>query len=387
MAMLVHPSALESWELAFKTLFATRRIQDLIGHLELLRVELCPQELDSNASVGFTRPTAFSHSQAPFLGSVTAPTSNQEAEILEPPQPPVGGEETDLQKLQSKLLEFRNRGDKVDPEIAKTLHDLGVVCRDSGDLEEAKKYLEESLRMNRSLYGGKDRLEIAHTLKELYAACCDSGDHEQALKHGEECNRMFRSLQLSRDPRDICTTLHELGDMVSQDTPDSRKRPEDFRQEKKDLEESLQMHRSLHGDRDHRDILETLFELGKTSRYVGDFEHAKKYLEEFMRMNRSLNGDTDRNSIAALEELGFVSRDSGELEEAKKHFEESLGMHCSLENKEDTLPMAQAMYELGLICRDSGDLHSAIKHIQESFRIKHMKLDTLRKKLNFSEMT
>ena len=68
MAMVVHPRAEESWKLACEIPQATRRIQDLIRQLELLRVELCPRELDSNASVGFTCPTAFS--QVSVLSSV-----------------------------------------------------------------------------------------------------------------------------------------------------------------------------------------------------------------------------------------------------------------------------------------------------------------------------
>ena len=51
--------------------------------------------------------------------------------------------------------------------IAGTLHELGVVSREAGDLKGAKQQLEESLRMKRSLHGDKDHPDIAVTLHEL----------------------------------------------------------------------------------------------------------------------------------------------------------------------------------------------------------------------------
>ena len=44
-------------------------------------------------------------------------------------------------------------GDRDHPDTAATLHELGLVSRQAGDLAQAKQRLEESLRMNRSLHG------------------------------------------------------------------------------------------------------------------------------------------------------------------------------------------------------------------------------------------
>ena len=95
----------------------------------------------------------------------------------------------------------------------------------------------------------------------------------------------------------IAGTLHELG-VVS-------RRLEISIQAKQQLEESLRMKRSLHGDKDHPDIAATLHALGVVSCQAGDLKGAKQQLEESLRMKRSLHGDKDHPDIAAtLHELG-----------------------------------------------------------------------------------
>ena len=81
-------------------------------------------------------------------------------------------------------------------------------------------------------------------------------------------------------------TLHELGLVSSQ--------AGEIKGAKQQLEESLQMQRSLHGEKDHPDIFAvTLASLGVVSRQAGDLKGAKQQLEESLRMERSLHGDKE----------------------------------------------------------------------------------------------
>ena len=70
--------------------------------------------------------------------------------------------------------------DRDHPNIAATLHELGIVSRDAGDLPEAKLHLEESLRMDRSLYGDRDHPGIAATLHALCGVSQAAGDFPEA---------------------------------------------------------------------------------------------------------------------------------------------------------------------------------------------------------------
>ena len=66
------------------------------------------------------------------------------------------------------------------------MHELGRVCQAPGDLPEAKRYLEESLRMNRSLHGDRDHPGIATTLHELGRVSQAAGDLPEAKRYLEE---------------------------------------------------------------------------------------------------------------------------------------------------------------------------------------------------------
>ena len=54
-------------------------------------------------------------------------------------------------------------GDRDLPGIASTLHALGSLSQQAGDLKQAKQYFDESLRMKRSLQGDRDHPEISAT--------------------------------------------------------------------------------------------------------------------------------------------------------------------------------------------------------------------------------
>ena len=100
--------------------------------------------------------------------------------------------------------------------------------------------------------------------------------------------------------RGIAAALHALGVVSRQDG--------DLKGAKQQLEESLRMKRSLHGDKDHLEIAVTLHELGVVSCQAGDLKGAKQQLEESLRMKRSLHGDKDHLEIAVtLHALGVVS--------------------------------------------------------------------------------
>ena len=112
-------------------------------------------------------------------------------------------------------------GDSGHPNIAATLHQLGVVSGQAGDLEKAKEQLEESLRMNRSLHGDNDHPGIAVTLHELGGVSTRAGDLEQAKRQLEESLRIACSLDGNRDRRDIAAAiLHVLGEIKAHSNRD-----------------------------------------------------------------------------------------------------------------------------------------------------------------------
>ena len=79
-------------------------------------------------------------------------------------------------------------------DFAATLHALGVVARQLGDLVHAKQHLEECLRLTRCLCEDEDSSGIALTLRELGSVSQQAGDTEAAKEYLDESFRILRSL-------------------------------------------------------------------------------------------------------------------------------------------------------------------------------------------------
>ena len=203
------PDAHQKWRSACgQIVSATRKAEELLQ--PLLRVEAFPAESDV-----FTHPTAPSHLQAPLEGSVTAETWSKTeetraqggAEASQLPDVIAGGEiEAKMQAIEHILLELQNLYDRDHPVIAATLHALGNLSRQAGDLKQAKQYFDESLRMERSLHGDRDHPDIASTLHALGNLSQQAGDLTQAKQYFDESLRMKRSLQGDRDHPEISAT-------------------------------------------------------------------------------------------------------------------------------------------------------------------------------------
>jgi hypothetical protein len=144
---------------------AMRRVEDLLR--EILGEEV------PESSLPTTLP-----SRGPHVQSVTDETGTRgHPEVSDLPETIVAGNLTaELQRLGQQLLEQHKHGNRLNHEVAATLHELGQVGRDAGDLPEAKQHLEESLRMKRSLHGDRDHPGIAATLHALGRVSLAAGD-------------------------------------------------------------------------------------------------------------------------------------------------------------------------------------------------------------------
>ena len=225
------------------------------------------------------------------------------------------------------------------------------MCRIAGDLEAAKEQLVASLKMKRALYVNQDHLEIAVTLYELGIVYRQRGRPDLAKQTLEESLRMKRSLHEKMEHCDFALTLQEMGLTRVDDGPSS-------------------LSRSLHGsfispefkDGQHLEFAVVLHELGLTSRDAGNFTEAKQQLEESLQMKRSLHGDGDSHDFAGfLFQVGQVSRKVKDLPA-----EESWKMTRSLYGEGNHLEIALVLDELGLTCQDANENEEAKQHLTAS---------------------
>ena len=114
-------------------------------------------------------------------------------------------------------------------ELQSPLHKLGDVAILRGDSKQGIEFLQESLKMQRSLHGDRNHAGVAITLRKLGDVMAQTGDVAQALEK---------------------------------------------------LQESAEVNRSLYGEKDHPNVADVLHSLGKANQRAGDFEQAEKFLEQ-----------------------------------------------------------------------------------------------------------
>jgi hypothetical protein len=128
------------------------------------------------------------------------------------------------------------------PDIAVLLNALGNVCLSKCEYEKARGYYEESLATRRKLYGEEAaQPDIAASLNALGNVCIDKGEYEKARGYYEESLAMRRKVhgEEAANP-DIATSLHALGIVCL--------RKGEYEKARGYYEESLAMRRKVHGE-------------------------------------------------------------------------------------------------------------------------------------------
>jgi non-specific serine/threonine protein kinase len=229
---------------------------------------------------------------------------------------------------------------------AEALFAAGVLADAQGDLQSARRLMEESLGIWREL---GDRRGIAAALKELSMALATQGD-QSWRRLAEESLAIWRELG---ERQEVAMLLTNLGSEAGAHG--------DYDAARASLEESLRICREL-GDNGARAFpLETL---GWIAGRQGDYETARSLLEESVRIWRASGY---RRWIArALSHLGVVARGQGRLDEAQALLQESLEIGRELG---DWASMAQALGQLGQLARDRGDLPEASLLLQQALTL------------------
>ena len=225
------------------------------------------------------------------------------------------------------------------------------------------EYLQESLKMQRSLHGDRAHPGIAATLQKLGDLAAQNGDPKQGIKFLQESLQMQRSLHGDRAHPGIAATLHKLGDLAAQSG--------DLKQAMRFFQESLQIQRSLHGDHGHLGIARTLYKLGEVAMLRGDLQQAIDFLDLSLEIQRELHGDRAHPGIAVtLRKLGDVMAQTGDITEAMRHLLESSRVHRSLYGDKAHPNVADVLHSLGTANQRAGDFKQAEHFLEQSLRMK-----------------
>ena len=216
-----------------------------------------------------------------------------------------------IHRFESVIPENPERKDSL---YSKVICQLGNFARLKGDVDRARRLIEESLKINREL---DDKTGIGDSLVRLGILEFDQGSYEEAAKLYEEALELSRE---SGNKLNAAITLNNLGNVYSNQG--------DYSKAFILYEESLATRREL------GDILGTaicLNNLGIVSYERGDYEKATDLLQESLLLRYKL-GDREGTAITYMN-LGNTSYNQGDYEKAKGYYKKSLDISKEIDNK------------------------------------------------------
>ncbi|XP_019633704.1 PREDICTED: tetratricopeptide repeat protein 28-like [Branchiostoma belcheri] len=260
--------------------------------------------------------------------------------------------------------------DNAHPDIASSLNYLGNAWSNLGDCRKAVSYYEQALQMNRSIHGkNTEHRDIASLLHNLGKAWGGLGDYRKAVSYYEQALQMMRGIcgEGNAHP-DIARSLNNLG-ITWSDLGNYRKAVSYH-------EQSLQMRRSIYGEGNaHPEIALSLNNLGVACRYLCDYRKAVSYHEQSLQMEWSIYGEgiAHPDITLSLNNLGLAWRNLGDYRKAVSYHEQSLQMMRGIYGEGNAHPdIASSLGNLGNSWSDIGDYRKAVSYHEQSLQMRRI---------------
>ncbi|KYG04189.1 hypothetical protein BE21_48170 [Sorangium cellulosum] len=190
-------------------------------------------------------------------------------------------------------------GTEQHPDVAASLHVLGVVLRVQGDLAGARHALERSRGIWSEVHGTEEYPEVASSLHALGIVLRAQGDLAGARDAFERSLSIKIKVHGTEERPDIGASLHELGGvfMAQGDLAGARDA----------FERSRGIFAKVHGTEEHPDVAALLHALGHVFMAQGDLVGARETLERSRGIFAKVHGTEEHPATAAsLHALGGV---------------------------------------------------------------------------------
>lgn len=215
---------------------------------------------------------------------------------------------------------------------AKVLNGIGFMATRQGDFEEARRCLEESLRLRQNI---NDQAGMAESLNNLATVANSQGQSDEAQSLYTQSLNLWQSVG---NPRGVAAALNNLGILFV-----NTGQYEDARS---NFEQSLTFYRECN---DRANMASTLGNLGVVCCFLEDYAQARTYYEEGLALDTEIG---DRWGVALwLYNLGDVARKQGDLDAASRFLRDSLAIRFALGDlrgcAETLNAYAETKWELG----------------------------------------
>lgn len=230
---------------------------------------------------------------------------------------------------------------------------LGKIARDKKEYKRAIDYLENSLKIEKTLEKNSPYIiEIQRILGEVYY---EHGD----LYNAEKLFQTALESKLSNGPDDLETArfLNNLG-MINRDRG-ALEKAERFSLKALKIQEELVPNSS--------EVSKSLSNLGRISHIRGDLKQAEKYLQKSHDIRKIL-APNSRLLVDSLTDLGNVLYARGLLKQSEKYYVDALELQKKLDS-EETAGLAICYNNLGGIALQRGDFAQSEKNYLKARKI------------------
>jgi eukaryotic-like serine/threonine-protein kinase len=262
------------------------------------------------------------------------------------------------QPLLDRSLELRRRtfGDRH-PQVAESLHALGLLAILRGELPRAEALHRRALALRRELLE-EDDPRIAESLNGLGAALLAQADYpeaERVLRRALDLNRRH----FGRDHPDVAEGLNNLGLL--------HKQKGDLAGAEALYREGLGIWRRLYGEK-HPALATQLNNLAALQVERGDLAGAEASARESLAVALRIYGPEHPEIALQLNNLGSALLLQGKATEAEPLLRRSLALRRKLLGPEHE-QVAMGLNNLGRLLHDQGDLARARPLYEEGLRI------------------
>jgi CHAT domain-containing protein/tetratricopeptide (TPR) repeat protein len=237
-------------------------------------------------------------------------------------------------------------------DVATTLHNLGNVAADRGDLARAEQLYQQALAIYEKL--APNSLDVARTLNNLGSVARNRGDLARAEELYQQALAIYE--KLAPNSLQMASTLNNLGNVAAN---------------RGDLARAEQLYQQALAIFEHLapnslQVAGTLYNLGNVAANRGDLARAEQLCQQALAIYEKL-APNSLQVAGTLNNLGNVARDRGDLARAEQLYQQALAIYEKL--APNSLQVAGTLHNLGNVASDRGDLAAAERYYQQALAI------------------
>jgi tetratricopeptide (TPR) repeat protein/tRNA A-37 threonylcarbamoyl transferase component Bud32 len=267
--------------------------------------------------------------------------------------------------LRSSLEVRRALLEDVHPDVAESLHYLGVLQQKRGMVAEADELISQALEMYRTLFHDR-HASVIEALADHALVLLDQGHYDEGARVSQEVLEL-RCEIYGEEHFEVALSLNDLGWVHLLDGQ--------WEEAERHLREAVAMYRRLLDEARPQEaavirsgLATSLANLGAALRERGELDEAEASYRQALELNRSLLGDVHPRVAENLMGLGRVVLDRGDIDEALRLSREGIDLKRQVQG-ENSPEVASGLLYLAVVLNRQGDHDGAAEANLEAIEI------------------